>query len=209
MTTPPETAGNPPPGQPPAPPESPAQPDLLAQIEAANKVATEWRNRFTGLQTTYQRDQARWKSDADKLAEVSEASAKLQEERGSLAASAAELQEKHDQMLTELTTLKAQQERQTILIKEFPQLLSLEADGLLPDDTGDELRAKLKKLSDKLVALNKDAFKESLSGASPTPPAPKGEEKPEDILARAMQAYREGKFPEYDQAYSDYLKAIK
>jgi uncharacterized protein YukE len=187
------------------PPGTVSQPELQAQINALTKERDEWRSRATGWQGTFQREQDKWKADSTKVTDLSNQIAKLVEERDAKARLVDETSGSYSLLETEYEIAKHQLERTQILIKEYPDLLQFEADGLLPDGTGDEFKTKLGKFKEVLANSGKGRAAAVLSGGSPTPPGGSTPQSSDDLWKAAKDALRQGKTAEYEDLYSKYL----
>ena len=178
-------------------------PDAKAKADAA-----EWQRRFAGLQSKYQQEQGKWVEASAKLLDYDTQLRAVTGELEALKTTNNTFAEEKDTFQTELETTKGELERLRIITKEFPHLVPLlgekEEDDVLPDGSGDELRAKLKTLSGRLDTLKKGAVTESVSGASPSnpPPSIKGGE---SLLKQAIDAMRKGDAAEYDKLYTQYV----
>ncbi len=184
-------------------------PDPVAQAKAE---AAEWQKRFAGLQGKYQQEQQKWAETAARLLTLDEENKKLSGDLEAKLVDFTKIDEEKDTYLTELEVKNAELERLKIVTKEFPHLVPLlgetEEQDALPDGTGDELRTKLKTLSEKIESMKKGAQLENQSGASPdNPPATiKGSEA---LLRQAITAMHEGKMDEYNNLYAQYIEQSK
>jgi hypothetical protein len=82
-------------------------------------------------------------------------------------------------------------------------------DDLIPDDTGDELREKLKKLDAKLSEIKGDVKAEHVKGASPQSSPPPAGNSPQALLAQAREAMMAGNMTEYNRLYDMYIQSKK
>lgn len=167
--------------------------------------ANPYKKRFAGLQAKYQTDAAQWQAGSTKLFDATEQLKALTGDHEALRTQFAALDAKEKAAAQELAGLKVAQERTGIIVKEFPDLLGLEADGLLPSDTGDALRGKLTAMRGKLGELGKQQAAAALGAG--TPPA---SQKPDPVpagtlLQQAMAAMKQGNMAEYDRLYGAYL----
>lgn len=214
-----------PPAETPAvPPETPTTPpvtpselpeDLQAvkdQLAAAQQAlataqaeAKTYKERFVGLQGTYQREVGKLRTDADKLPSLTEQMAQLTTDHAAQLEKISELTKKLDESETEREIAKLGLERKEIIIKDFPELLGFEGEGLLPDGTGEELRTLLATFSSKLKGIGGEAYKKALTGAGPTPPPSSDQRTQEDAWKDVMAAMQKGDTTEYDKAYKEYL----
>jgi hypothetical protein len=178
-------------------------PDAILKAQAD---AVEWQRRFAGLQGKYQQEQEKWAQTAAKLLEVDESSKKVVGEFEALKVEHSKTAEEKDTYFTELELKKAELERVSIVTKEFPQLVPLLQDDVLPDGTGDELRGKLKILAERIESIKKGEFATNLAGASPESP-PQGIPKGIDaIRLQMMTAMREGRMDDYNKFYAQYVE---
>jgi len=186
------------------PAETVDQLDYQNLYTQAQAEAADWKKRFTGLQGSYQREQQKWKTDTTRLTELDSLVKGFDDERTSLKTQIDEL------LLAqgELEVLKASHERIGIIAKEFPDLLDMEADGLLPDDTGDDLRKKLTAMRTRLQAVGKTAIQDNLKGAVPpttSGDAPKGKE---ELNKARIKAFTEGNIEEYERLTNEYFQQV-
>ena len=178
-------------------------PDAIVKAQAESM---EWQKRFAGLQGKYQQEQEKWAQTAAKLLEVDESSKKVVGEFEALKVEHSKTAEEKDTYFTELELKKAELERVSIVTKEFPQLVPLLQDDVLPDGTGDELRGKLKILAERIESIKKGEFATNLAGASPASP-PQGLPKGTDaIKLQMMTAMREGRMDDYNKFYAQYVE---
>lgn len=181
------------------------QPDLVKALNDAQ----EWRNRFTGLQGKYQQEQAKWAGDSAKLMELTEQLNKLSGDKEASIIELTATKEQLDTLTTEKEVALANLERLNIITSEFPSLIPFLKDDLIPDDTGDALREKLKKLDVRIGEIKGNAKEEHKEGASPTnPPAPAGNS-PQALLKQAHDAMRAGNISEYNRLYDLYVQSPK
>lgn len=184
----------------------------LADLTKAQAEATEWKNRFGGLQGKYQQEQSKWAESAAKMLEFDEQNKKLSGELEALKVTSTKTFEEKDTLATDLDVKTAELDRLTIILREFPHLAPLlgskDEEDALPDGTGDELRQKLTNLSGKIDLIKKGEREEHKSGGSPSnPPASlKGNE---GLLKQAIDAMRAGKLEEYNNLYAQYLEQTK
>lgn len=182
-----------------------SQPDYKSMYETAVTEAADWKKRFTGLQGAYQRDQQKWQVDSARVKELETTVQGLDTERTSLRSELEQAQA----LKTQLDTLHAAAERQKIIMTEFPELAAMESKGLLPSDTGDTLRTKLKELQGVFANVGTDAVKKTLEGAVPPPPsgdAPKG---PKELQAAMNRAFKDGRMDEYEALYVEFVESSK
>lgn len=183
------------------------QPDVAALLAKAQRDAEEWRNRFTGLQGKYQQEQSKWAGDAAKLIDATEQLTKLVGEKEATTLELTSTKEKLDLLATEKVTLEANLERLNIITSEFPTLIPFLKDGLIPDETGDELRGKLKLLNDRISEIKGSAKTEQVKGAQPQSQPTPADSSPQALLAQAKDAMRSGNMAEYNKFYDLYIQA--
>jgi hypothetical protein len=171
------------------------------EAETLKKVVADlepYKGRFAGMQGAYTKESEAWKRDAAALAEITTAKTALETQF-------AEAQEKLDTAMTEAEVIKATNDKFTVVIAEFPELIPFM--DLLPDATGDELKQKLQVFTKRLSQVGTLAVADFTKGA--TPPAPN--EKPtgtkEELLKQLNAAAASGNKEEYDKAYAAYLAA--
>jgi len=174
---------------------------LQQDLKAAQEDATLYKKRFSGLQGTYQRDKAKWHTADDTIKEFEERAGLWEDERSKLTARVEELETSQ----VELDVTKASLERLQIIATEFPALLSLESDGLLPDAVGDDLREKLESMSEHLVKTGKKAIEQNLEGSVPRI---KGEDPStiEELERARVAAFKKGDMEEYDRLSNEYYQ---
>lgn len=184
--------------------------ELLRELEKAQKDAASWRERFTGLQGTYQRDQQKWKTDAEKLAEVSNTLASLSTDRDGLKTKHEELSGQVDTLRIGKETAESRLSRIQTIISKFPALIEFEGLGLLPDGSGEEFEKKLAIFQDRLAKVGVEKLKVVNSGGSPSSPSG-GEDgkKADDLWKEAMQALKDGKSQDYDRLMDAYYAKTK
>ena len=106
-------------------------------------LAAEWQNRSTGWQNKYQVEQEERKAAEKKFLELQTQHTKVTGEHVTLADQLKTLQEKETLATAELGNTNTRLERLNMITSEFPSRIPFLKDNLLPDATGDELRAKL------------------------------------------------------------------
>lgn len=185
-----------------------SQPDFRTLYEQALKESAEWKNRFNGLQGTYQREQQKWKSDADTLTGMKSTLDAITAEKTGLQSLVDDLNVRFSTLQTEREVESNNLERMKIVVEEFPQLTSFLTKGLIPDGNGDELRQKLKSLSETVTSLKDQVIDEFRAGGSPPqPPRPKTETKKSDLQVQLMEAFRNNDLTTYDRLYNEILKS--
>lgn len=184
------------------------QPDYKALYQQALADQSEWKNRFNGLQGTYQREQQKWKETQAAADQLKAALDTVTTEKSSLVSQLEEVQNKVGEAETEKDVTLANLERMQIVVTEFPQLTPFLAKGLIPDETGEELRVKLRELSLTIDGIKTGALDQYKSGASPKePPRGKQESSADDMRAELAEAFRTGDSTKYNQIYDKILGA--
>jgi len=173
--------------------------------------ADEYKQRFTGMQSKYQQELAKWTEQNDQAttraktleAQVQQLSGVKEGAEMQLKA----LQEQHETATGELDILKDSHERLRLITGEFNDLLQFEAQGLLPDGNGEELRGKLSTFRDMLGKQGKQEALKQLEGLSPAA-APKEGSAPsvDDAWATVLKAMQSDDPAVYDEAYNEYMK---
>jgi len=181
--------------------------DAQAKFLAAQTEAQTNMSRFVGMQGKYQTEKSKWESQMAQVKDLPTQLATTQEQFDKAQQEAQQLKEQLDLANSEAQVARLQADRLNIIVKEFPQLLQFEADGLLPDDSGDELRTKLTAFSKRLTDIGGDAFKQMMIGASPASPTSAGQKSATDLWKEVGEALRTGNMAEYDKAYAAYLQA--
>jgi regulator of replication initiation timing len=180
-------------------------------LESANQEASQWKNRFTGLQNRYQADQKLWSETAAQLEDIRTQVATLSSTREQLEVERKNLSEELEKTKTEKQSLAASLERTNIIVTKFPNLLPFLDDGLLPQGTGEELVKTLEKFSEKVNAQKNASPQNKVdpSGSSlPNTPVSSGNT-PADFLRQANAALKSGNREAYDSLYAQYLQASK
>lgn len=181
------------------------QPDYRALYDQAKKEEETWRNRFTGLQGKYQTEQKKWQEDNARLADTESSYKKVLGEHEATSMTLKQIAEEKAQRELELNKTKSELERFKIVATEYPDLLPMEKDGLLPSSTGDELRKQLAALQGHLKGVKIEAVKENASGSSPSNPPGSSRASASDLLKQATQAMLSGNQAEYDKLYNAYI----
>jgi len=162
------------------------------------------KDRYVGLQKTFQDAQDVIKTLEPKVKEFETNYSNLEEK---FKAKETEVQER-DQ---EIGKLKPKLARANIIFKEFPQLASFEADGLLPDAPEDKLPEIFKKFSEKLGSIKTAAGKEFLAGGGSTTPEEKLDPKlqtSQTHLKLANEAMAKNDMATYNKEYDLYLGGL-
>lgn len=183
--------------------------EKAARLEAEKK-ATEYQNRFTGLQGKYQQEQGRWSDDVSKMMSIQDQLKEVSGIREQLDIQVKSLQEQLDESSTEREIANSQLERLQIVTTEFPSLVPFLQDDLIPDASGDDLRSKLTKMTERLgevqTSSQKKVIDEIKEGATP-PPSGGGsnEDTAESLLAEATRAMVGGNIEKYNTLFDQYL----
>lgn len=190
-----------------------SQPDYKSLYEQANKDATEWRNRFSGLQGKYQQEQNKWTTDAGTLIDLQSKFSEVTGLREQLEIQNKELSEQLETAASEKDILNANLERITIVTTEFPDLVPFLKDGLIPDESGDELRTKLGILQTRINEIKTTSTEQVVnrvtSGGSPNGSPASISNSPSELLKQAIDAMRQGKIEEYNELYNRYLESTQ
>jgi hypothetical protein len=183
--------------------------ELSAKIANGDYVA---KNVYTGLQTKHEKEVLAHKADVDAL---NAASVRVSEFETTLKT----LQGQHDEFKTKFETTNSQlaveqtkNQRFSLIMAKFPELVSFEGKGLLPVASSmEELEQKLTTFQETIGAQRQSQRQEQLSGATPPAPGPKNNgENPttQELLEKARVAQREGKFAEYNRYMDEYYKSL-
>ena len=187
--------------------------DWEAKLEAANEAlrlakeeSKNWRDRFTGMQGKYQQEKEKWEKAMGNQAGLPDQLAKVQADYD-------KLQSDHAMTLDQVLALETEKEvaehaleRKNIIFKDFPGLIAFEADGLLPDGTGDELKTKLTAFSEKMTKIGGDAFEAIIAGSSPPSPTSSEVLGEDQALDGALKAFREGDMEAYNKLYGQAIE---
>lgn len=143
------------------------------------KNVHEWVTTYKGLQTAYNKLQDQTsKTIADLEAKLKDATVEIETLKAgstSKESQAAVLQKEIVSLTQQIETLKNEKSqaetkvaRSQLVMKEFPELASWEAQGLLPDgEAGDELMALFGKFRDNLSNNVSSEVKKTVAGSSP------------------------------------------
>lgn len=143
---------------------------LKKQVDDGDFVPKE---RFVGMQQTYQHEQEEHKKtkgsldvlSAEKVTLAQQLS-KLEEEKNSLATTI-------DERAIELETLTRAQKRTQLILKDFPHLAGFEVEGLLPDGDEKDWPTLFGNFATKINEVQQNAAKEFGKGGSTTTPPSK------------------------------------
>jgi len=183
--------------------------EKAARLEAEKK-AQEFQNRFTGLQGKYQQEQGKWSDDVSKMMNLQDQLSEVAGIREQLDVQVKTLQEQLDTTATEREIANSQLERLQIVTTEFPTLVPFLQDDLIPDASGDDLRAKLAKMTERLgevqISSQKKVIDDLKEGATP-PPAGGGsnDDSAESLLQEATAAMVAGDISKYNTLFDQYL----
>jgi hypothetical protein len=198
------------------PPQDNGQTDYKSQfLELSAKVANgEYvaKTVYTGLQKKHETEVLAHKADVDALNATNQKLSEFEATLKTLQGQHDEFKTKYETAAVELNTEKSRNERLGLIMSEFPELVSFEGKGLLPAASSlDELKTKLTTFQETIGQQRKQQKQEDLSGTSPTPGQKGNGENPtaQQILAKAREAQRAGKFQEYNQYMDEYYKVAK
>jgi hypothetical protein len=181
--------------------------DYKVLYNDAQKESASWRSRFTGLQGKYQQEQEKWADDVGKLTDIQGQLDEVSGIREQLDIQVKTLGEQLTTAQSESEINKGELERVTVVTSEFPQLVPFLKDGLIPDAAGDELRTKLKSMSERIDEIKTVEEDEHVAGATldDQPPAA-GKKGPTALLTQAIDAMKKGDTEAYNDLYSQYLE---
>ena len=186
---------------------------LKTKIEAGELFPKE---RFTGLQQSYQSEQDAHVATKKTLVELqgsyTEQGTKLQTFETQVATLTGQVQEKD----TKVAELSKKNKRSNIIMEKYPALAGFEAAGLLPDAEEEKLDDVFSAFNSKIGALGEEGAKAFASGGGATTPASGDETKPPTTAAvtaeahrkLSMEAFSNGDMTEYNKEYDLYLKAL-
>lgn len=149
---------------------------LSQDLQAAQAALAEKEKQYKGLQTTYNAlhesnkallsEKESWMEEKTTLQNQME---QFEANQGNFKAQFDELSGKYETLESENVKLKQQGKRNELITSEFPELLSFEAKGLLPEFDGDEeaFKGKLATFKETLTANATQAKQEDNSGAGP------------------------------------------
>jgi len=184
------------------------QPDYKALYEQALTDLETAQKRFTGLQRVYQGERAKWETDAGKLADLENQLKTFVGEKEKLALDLQSLTAKLEETAQTASKRQAELDRLKLIASSFPQLLPLEAEGLLPSDSGEALKAKLEKLAKTITAKGQAEAAALLKGSAPASPPAAKTDNPEELKKAAFAAQKAGKVDDYNRLMDDYFRAI-
>lgn len=200
-------------------------PNIDPPVPAAPAAPTEtvdWQARYNGLNKHYQEKHAEWQAKFnDANAAATSATSQATELTGRLSQLDTQLKEKETalgQISTEFqttaqkaATLQADLDRKNLLIKDYPDLLGHEAQGLIrPDLTGDELRAHLDAHRNTLNSTHNNALQNQIRGLVPSPanavPAGGGMADAETIFEKMNEALAAKNWKLHEQLSDQYIQ---
>ena len=179
--------------------------DPASFVEAKIKAGELFpKERFVGLQQTYQATQQTLSELQGKVANYEKQVTTLEKD---LTLKSTDADEKD----VELETLRRSQVRAKLIFGKFPELAGFEADGLLPEAEEGELEKIFTAFSSKLGSVEKEAA--AKFGAGGTPPTPPRVEKSvtqtaKTHLALANDALAKSDFTTYNLEYDKYLETL-
>lgn len=201
-----DTTQDTPSGTPAAPPPAPTQ---------------DWEARFKGLQTTLNEEQ---RKNREQIAlnnkTIAEMTQELQTYRGKLLdadesskKTQAELEaarQEREKAVQDAATSAKKLNRNTALLQ-FPNLISLDTQGLLRQDLeGDEFAAYLQNFAKQLGQTEQAGAAAILTGAAPAGGAVRaGALTKEDAMKAVVDAQRKGDMAAYDAAYAELVRLSK
>jgi len=139
--------------------------NLLAQLQDPNGPYVK-RDVYVGLQRTHQQEFDAHQTAKKALQETSATLATLQGQVTSTSTTLQQLQNEKTTLATEKAQAEARVKRFEIIGKEFPELVSWEAQGLLPMASPEDLPTVLKGIQAQLQAKGAQSKTEALAGAS-------------------------------------------
>jgi hypothetical protein len=183
--------------------------ELSAKIANGEYVP---KNVYTGLQTKHEKEVLAHKADVDALSTANTKATEFEASLKTLQSQFDETKTKYETATTNLTVEQTRNQRLNLIMAEFPDLVSFEGKGLLPTATSpEELKTKLLSFQETIGITRKQQKAEDLAGTSPTPGQKGNGENPtaQQVLAKAREAQRAGKFQEYNQYMDEYYKTAK
>lgn len=192
---------------------APQQPPSASQLDSTAAIA-EWMNKAQ----TAERQVASYKGHFDKASnDLAQAKAALQQltDQHTLAVNELEKLRKITARVPELETKSATAQRQLdtarLIIKDYPDLASAWAKGLLVTDNleGNTLSEYLDGWREELGSREKSARRDTVTGKTPerpTPAQPTSHREPGEIWSE-MARLRPGT-PEYQRLYNEYIAAV-
>jgi uncharacterized protein YukE len=156
----------------PAPPAPPAKPASTQQGDQQ----VNWESRYKGLQTTYDKlqknfDSLKVKHDETlgELEEMRQESKKIGAEKGTVDQRITELTAENAKLQEQLKSQEFRGERMKLIMGEFADLATFEADGLLPEaPTVEELKPKLESFRAKIGGTVDQSVKNKIQGVGAT-----------------------------------------
>jgi hypothetical protein len=185
--------------------------DAISAAIKAGEVFS--KDRYVGLQKTYQTEQeARKKADED-LGLLKTQVVGFETDKSTLSGEVEQLKTTVTEKDSEITALQKKQQRASLIFSQFPELASFEADGLLPDAKDEEgLTTKFKAFSEKLGTMKQQGAKEFASGGGTSTPSSKGDAgkgTADTFLKLANEAVLKGDIDTYNENFDKYLNSLK
>jgi hypothetical protein len=167
-----------------------------------------YKKRFVGQQGAYQKLFGEHETLKGKNFDLDQQVKAVLGEKDSFAAQMATIKEQHDTASGELEVLKASRARLDLIVKEFPDLLEFEAQGILPDGNEEEIKPKLTAFRDALARRGSAEAQKVLGGGTPPPPPPAKDKTAKEHLADAIAAQRKGDMAVYEAEYAKYIDEL-
>lgn len=180
-----------------------------ALLEKEPVKTEDWQKRFTGLQGAYQRDQEKWKATQTELESTKKSLAELTTGKTSIEEALKARSEEYERLATEHEIASHQLDRLTIILTKYPALADFEAEGLLPDGTGEEFAKKLDIFAAKIGRTGKESIAKHLEGATPPTPGTTPATTSASLWQQAMTALTTGDTVAYDKLYTQFLEESK
>ena len=178
-------------------------------IAAKAQADAEWQKRFGGLQATYQKEQ---EAKTNAMTELTTVRSMLESNTKTLETLNTEKTTLTTQVTEKdqaLSKAQAELQRKTLIMKDYPQLIAFEANGLLPDAPLEELPTKLNLFRDSLGTIENAAKQQHNAGGTPPDPASKqqgAERTAAAALKDAQTASIKGDVGTYQTFYKEYLE---
>jgi hypothetical protein len=177
-----------------------AQPETQQDYKAE---AETWKNRFTGLQGRYQQERD---AHLSAQAKITDLEGTLTQLRGDVEAKGLEITSLTGQVTewkTKHTAADAELGRLKMVAADFPDLLSLEAKGLLPAGAGDELKGKLTTLRETLKTQGQQNTAQQKVGETPAQPVVQTAQR-QTLMAAVRAAKTKADYDAAVKAYEAY-----
>jgi len=167
----------------------------------------EWQKRHGNLQTTFQEEQKAHKLASSELLTIKQQLEQTSKGYEALSGEKTTLQTQLAEKESAISLKDAALARKNLIMKEYPNLISFEVNGLLPEAPLDQLPERLGKFAESLQTVEKMAKENHQAGA--TPPAPASKENTGRTSATAMKdansAALKGDQKSYQEFFSEYL----